>query len=46
VRKLDPLELAFEFVDLNTVVIHRIFNAVPLLVDLLKDRYGELERGE
>jgi hypothetical protein len=37
VLKLNPLEVAFEFADLSTVGIHHIFDAVPLLVDLLGD---------
>jgi hypothetical protein len=35
-----PLEVAFEFADLITIGIHRVFDAVPLLVDLLDDDLG------
>jgi hypothetical protein len=39
VLKLDPLEVAFEFAELSTIGIHCIFDAVPLLVDLLDDEF-------
>jgi hypothetical protein len=38
--KLDSLEVAFEFVNPNVVSIHRVLDAVPLLVDLLDDDIG------
>jgi hypothetical protein len=38
--KLNPLEVAFLFADLGTIGIHCIFDAVPLLVDLLDDDHG------
>jgi hypothetical protein len=37
VLKFDPLEVSFEFLDLSTVGIHHVFDAVPLLVDLFND---------
>jgi hypothetical protein len=40
VLELDPLEVAFEFMNLSTVSIHRVLDAVPLLVDLLDDDLG------
>jgi hypothetical protein len=40
VQELDPLEVAFEFTNLNAVSIHCVFDAVPLLVDLLDDDLG------
>jgi hypothetical protein len=38
--KLDPLEVAFEFANLNAVSIHRVLDAVPLLIDLLDYNFG------
>jgi hypothetical protein len=38
--KLDPLEVAFEFANLSAVSIHRVLDAIPLLVDLLDDDFG------
>jgi hypothetical protein len=38
--KLDPLEVAFEFVNLSAISIHRVLDAIPLLVDLLDDDLG------
>jgi hypothetical protein len=35
--KLDPFEVAFEFANLSTISIHRVLDAVPLLVDLFDD---------
>jgi hypothetical protein len=40
VLELDSLEVAFEFANLCTVSIHRVLDAVPLLVDLLDDNLG------
>jgi hypothetical protein len=40
VLKLNALELAFEFADLSTIGIHRVFDAIPLLVDLFDDDLG------
>jgi hypothetical protein len=40
VLELDSLEVAFEFVNISTVSIHRILDAVPFLVDLLNDDLG------
>jgi hypothetical protein len=40
VLKFDPLEVGFEFADLSTVSIHRVFNAFPFFVDLLDDDLG------
>jgi hypothetical protein len=37
VLKFNPLKVAFEFADISTVGIHRVFDAVPLLVDLFDD---------
>jgi hypothetical protein len=37
VLKLDPLEVAFKLANIHAVCIHRILDAVPLLVDLLDD---------
>jgi hypothetical protein len=35
--ELDPLEVAFDLANLSTVCIHRVLDAVPLLVDFLDD---------
>jgi hypothetical protein len=40
VLELDSLEVAFEFTNLNAVSIHRVLDAIPLLVDLLDDDLG------
>jgi hypothetical protein len=40
VLELDPLEVAFKFTNLSTISIHRVLDAVPLLVDLLDDDLG------
>jgi hypothetical protein len=40
VLELDPLEVAFKFMNLSAISIHRVFDAVPLLVDLLDDDLG------
>jgi hypothetical protein len=40
VLEFDPLEVAFEFTNLSAVSIHRVLDAVPLLVDLLDDDLG------
>jgi hypothetical protein len=40
VLKLNSLKVAFEFADLNTISIHRVLDAVPLLIDLLDDDLG------
>jgi hypothetical protein len=40
VLELNPLEVDFELVDLSAVSIHRVFDAIPLLVDLLDDDLG------
>jgi hypothetical protein len=40
VLKLNSLKVAFEFADLITVSIHRVLDAVPLLIDLLDDDLG------
>jgi hypothetical protein len=37
VLELDPLEVAFEFMNLSPVCIHRVLDTVPLLVDFLDD---------
>jgi hypothetical protein len=42
--ELDSLDVAFEFVDLSTVSIHRVLDAFPLLVNLLDDNLGIAER--
>jgi hypothetical protein len=34
VLEFDPLEVAFEFRNLSAVSIHRVFDAIPLFVDL------------
>jgi hypothetical protein len=34
------LKVAFEFTNLSAVSIHRVLDAVPLLVDLLNDDLG------
>jgi hypothetical protein len=41
--KFHSFEVAFEFADFSTVSIHCVFDAVPLLVDLLKDDLGVAE---
>jgi hypothetical protein len=38
--ELDPLEVAFEFTDFSAVSIHRVLDAVPLLVNLFDDDLG------
>jgi hypothetical protein len=40
VLELDPLEVAFEFRNLNAVSIQRVCDAVPFFVDLLDDELG------
>jgi hypothetical protein len=40
VLKLNSLKVAFEFADLSTISIHRVLDAVPLLIDLLDDDLG------
>jgi hypothetical protein len=35
--ELDSLEVAFELANLSIVCIHRVLDAIPLLVDLLDD---------
>jgi hypothetical protein len=40
VLELDPLEVASELTDLSAVSIHRVLDAIPLLVDLLDDDLG------
>jgi hypothetical protein len=40
VLELDPLEVDFELANLSAVCIHRVLDAVPLLVDLLDDDLG------
>jgi hypothetical protein len=35
--ELDPVEVAFELTDFCAVSIHRVLDAIPLLVDLLDD---------
>jgi hypothetical protein len=40
---IDPLEVAFEFTNLSAVSIHRVFDAIPLFVDLLDDDLGIAE---
>jgi hypothetical protein len=37
VLELNSLEVAFEFANVSAVCIHRVLDAVPLLVDLLDD---------
>jgi hypothetical protein len=41
--KLNSLKVAFEFADLSTVSIHRVFDTVPVLVDSLDDDLGIAE---
>jgi hypothetical protein len=41
--ELDPLEVAFEFINLSTVSIHRVLDAIPLFIDLLDDDLGIAE---
>jgi hypothetical protein len=38
--ELDPLEVAFNFTNLSAVSIHRVLDAISLLVDLLDDDLG------
>jgi hypothetical protein len=38
--ELDRLEVAFDLANLSAVCIHRVLDAVPLLVDLLDDDLG------
>jgi hypothetical protein len=44
VLEFDPLEVAFEFTNLNVVSIRRVFDAIPLFVDLLDDDFGIVEK--
>jgi hypothetical protein len=41
--EFDSLEVVFEFTNLSAVSIHRVLDAVPLLVDLLDDDLGIAE---
>jgi hypothetical protein len=43
VLEFDPLEVAFEFANFSAVSIHRVLDAVPLLVDLFDDDLGITE---
>jgi hypothetical protein len=43
VLEFDSLEVAFEFTNLSAISIRRVFDAVPLLVDLLDDDLGIAE---
>jgi hypothetical protein len=43
VLEFDSLEVAFEVTNLSAVSIHRVLDAVPLLVDLLDDDIGIVE---
>jgi hypothetical protein len=43
VLEFDPLEVAFEFANFHAVSIHRVLDAVPLLVDLFDDDLGITE---
>jgi hypothetical protein len=43
VLEFDSLEVAFEFLNLSVVSIHRVLDAVPLFVDLLDDDLGITE---
>jgi hypothetical protein len=40
VLELDPLEVDSELTDLSAVSIHRVLDAISLLVDLLDDDLG------
>jgi hypothetical protein len=40
VLKLDTLEVAFEFTKVSAIGIHRVLDAIPLLVDFLDDDLG------
>jgi hypothetical protein len=40
VLELDPLEVAFEIANFCAVNIHRVLDAIPLLVDFLDDDLG------
>jgi DNA primase catalytic subunit len=40
VLELDSLEVAFELANFSAVCIHRVLDAVRLLVDLLDDDLG------
>jgi hypothetical protein len=40
VLKLNPLNVALEFIDFSTIGINHILDAIPLLVDLLDDDLG------
>jgi hypothetical protein len=40
VLKFNPLEAAFKFANFRIVGIHRVLDAVPLLVDLFDDELG------
>jgi hypothetical protein len=40
VLKFNSLEVAFEFADLSTIGIHRVFDTVSLLVELFDDDLG------
>jgi hypothetical protein len=43
VLEFDSLEVAFEFTNLSAISIHRVLDAIPLLVDLLYDDLGIAE---
>jgi hypothetical protein len=43
VLKLNPFEVAFEFTNLSAVSIHRVLDAIPLIVELLNDDLGIAE---
>jgi hypothetical protein len=43
VLEFNPLEVAFEFLNLSTVSTHRVLDAIPLFVDLLCDDLGIAE---
>jgi hypothetical protein len=40
VLKFNPLEVASKFADFSILGIHRVLDAVPLLVDLFDDDLG------
>jgi hypothetical protein len=40
VLKLNSFEVAFEFMNLSTICIHRVFDAVSIFVDLFNDDLG------
>jgi hypothetical protein len=42
--ELDPLKVAFKFMNLSAVSIHRVLDTVPLLVDLLDNDLGIAKR--